>query len=110
MGPTWTNLPFSGVVEWGYTSLSIKRITSRLMEKEPRYCRYGRVSRFVVWMQATACEDEPFDGRLGLEERSTACADTHFRIWLRSLATVPAVATDEIVRGRQYRPSSLARH
>ena len=72
--------------------------------------RHGRLSRFVVWMQATACEDEPLNDGLGLEERSTACADSHFRIWLRSFATVPAVATDEIVRGRQYRPSSLARH
>ena len=77
--------------------------------------RHGRLSRFVVWMQATACEDEPFTTGLGLEERSTTegrpvfapakpalppsmVVATRFRIWLRFVATVPAVATVKIER------------
>ncbi|MCG7890131.1 MAG: hypothetical protein JAZ17_27680 [Candidatus Thiodiazotropha endolucinida] len=48
--------------------------------------------------------------RLGFEEGPTAFAAAHRRVRVRSVATVPAVATVKIVRGRQYRPSSLASH
>ncbi len=48
-------------------------------------------------------------GRLGLENEPTAFAAAHRRVRVRSVATVPAVATVKIDRGRQYRPSSLAR-
>ncbi|MES9830135.1 MAG: hypothetical protein ABW201_17895 [Candidatus Thiodiazotropha sp.] len=48
--------------------------------------------------------------RLGLEDGSTAFAAARSRIRVRSGATVPAVATVKIVRGQQYRWSSLAFH
>ena len=51
-----------------------------------------------------------FDDRLGLEDGPTAFAAARQRVRLRSGATVPAVATAKIVRGRQYRSSSLASH
>lgn len=49
-------------------------------------------------------------GRLGLENEPTAFAAAHRRVRVRSVATVSAVATVKIDRGRQYRPSSLALH
>ena len=49
-------------------------------------------------------------GRLGFENEPTAFAVARQRVRVRSVATVPAVATDKIVRGRQYLPSSLALH
>ena len=49
-------------------------------------------------------------GRLGLENEPTAFAAAHRRVRARSVATVSAVATVKIDRGRQYQPSSLALH